>query len=98
MPAHPVKRTPTSVANEQKARTTPFLEFQYSYSEFTVMGDKTHVKSRRTRLEDGKLMSEAFEGELPRNVYGEMVADAQRRFLAQTELLLSSFAPFLRRR
>ena len=103
MPAHPVKvRTPPLARHLQAPpvihrNATPFLQFQYSYSELTMVGDKAHVKSRRTRLEDGKLTSEAFEGELPADVYGEMVAEAKRRFLAQSELLLRSLALFLPR-
>ena len=50
------------------------------------------MKSRKARFEDGKLTSEAFEGELDRSAYEQMVSEAQRQFLAQTALLMKSLS------
>ena len=44
------------------------------------------------RLEDGKLTSETFEGDLERGVYDRAVNDAQRYFLDQTALMLKSLS------
>jgi hypothetical protein len=74
---------------------SPFFSFRYSYTEMSVQGGKTHVKSRKARFEDGKLTSEAFEGELDRNVYDRSVSDAQRYFADQTALFLKSLSLFL---
>ncbi len=73
----------------------PFFSFRYSYTEMSVVGDKTHAKSRKARFEDGKLTSEAFEGELDRNVYDRSVSDAQRYLANQTALFLKALSLFL---
>jgi hypothetical protein len=77
------------------SRANPFFSFRYSYTEISARGGKTHIKSRKTRLEDGKLTSEAFEGELDRSAYEQMVSEAQHYFLGQTKLLLQSLSWFL---
>lgn len=46
------------------------------------------MKSRKTRFEDGKLTSEAFEGELDGSAYERMVSEARQYFLGQTALLM----------
>jgi hypothetical protein len=79
------------------SRANPFVSFRYSYTEISALGGKAHVKSKQARLEEGKLTSEAFEGDLDRTLYDQMVGDAQRYFLGQTALLmklLSLFLPF----
>ena len=73
----------------------PFVSFRYSYTEMSVQGGKANVKSRNARFEDGKLTSEAFEGELDRNLYDRAVSDAQRYFADQTALFLKSLSLFL---
>jgi len=77
---------------EPASRTNPFFSFRYSYTEISASGGKARVKSRRTRFEDGKLTSEAFEGELDCSAYEQMVSEAQHQFLAQTELLMKSLS------
>ena len=55
------------------------------------------MKSGNTRLEDGKLSSEAFAGELERSAYEQMVSQAQHHFLGQTAVMtkaLSWLPPF----
>jgi len=77
------------------SRANPFLSFRYSYTEISALGGKAHVKSKKTRLEDGKLTSETFEGELQRGTYEQLLKQAQRYFLGQTTLLLESLSCFL---
>ena len=76
---------PTSGAN-------PFVSFRYSYTEISALGGKAHVKSKQVRLEDGRLTAEAFEGDLDRSAYQQMVSQAQQYVLGQTGLLLKSLA------
>jgi hypothetical protein len=69
----------------------PFFSFRYSSTEVSMVGGRTRVKSRQARFEDGKLTSEAFEGELDRRTaYDRMVAQAHRHFLR----VLALFVPF----
>ena len=78
----------------------PFVTFRYSYTEMSVQGGKARVKSRNARFADGKLSSEAFEGELDRSVYDRSVDEAQRYFTEQTSLFLKSLSlllPFSRK-
>jgi hypothetical protein len=78
----------------------PFVSFRYSYTEVSVRDGKAHVKSRNARFEDGKVSSEAFEGELDRGVYDRSVDAAQRYFAEQTSVLLKSLSlllPFSRK-
>jgi len=77
------------------ARANTFVRFRYSYTEISASGGNAHVKSRNTRLEDGKLTSEAFEGDLDRGAYEQIVGEAQHHFLGQTALLLQSLSWFL---
>ena len=69
-----------------------FFSFRYSYTEISTSGGKARVKSRSARFEDGKVTSEAFEGELDRSTYAQMVSEAQHQFLAQTALLMKSLS------
>ena len=80
---------------EPAKRANPFFSFRYSYTEISASGGKARVKSRSARFEDGKLTSEAFEGEVDRSAYERMVSEAQHQFLAQTALLMKSLSRFL---
>lgn len=77
---------------------TPFVSFQYAYSEISMVGGRAHVKSRRASLTDGKLESESFEGELDRRSYDHAVAQAQHHFAEQTQLFLRSLSLLFPRR
>ncbi len=77
------------------SRANPFVSFRYSYTEISALGGKAHVKSRKTRFEDGKLTSEAFEGELDRSAYEQIANQAQHYFRSQAALLLQSLSWFL---
>jgi hypothetical protein len=43
-------------------------------------------------LEDGKLTTETFEGDVDRTIYDRMMSDAQRYFLNQTALFAKSLS------
>ena len=76
-------------------RANPFVSFRYSYTEVSALGGKAHVKSRKARFEDGKLTAEAFEGDLDRGAYDQIVSQAQHYFLSHAALLLQSLSWFL---
>jgi hypothetical protein len=104
MNRYPVKLRKRAVRNvetdaveviEPASRANPFVSFRYSYTEISALGGNAHVKSRQARLEDGRLTSEAFEGDLDRTVYDQMVRDAQHYFLGQTVLLMKSLSLLL---
>jgi hypothetical protein len=97
---------PLATKKKHKSEVRPvdpwsgFFNFSYSITEVSAQGGRTHVKSRQTRFEDGKLTSEAFEGELDHGVYEGMVQQAQQVVADQTTMLLKSlswFLPFSRR-
>jgi hypothetical protein len=95
--ASPVRKTEGAPADvlAPTARSSAFLSFRYSYAEMSILGGKAQVKSRNARFEDGKLISEAFEGELDRSAYDRAVGDAQQQVSEQTAQLFKSFAWFL---
>jgi len=101
MNKHPVRRAepaPPEVETEvvevmgPAARANQFVSFRYSYTEISASGGKARVRSRKARFEDGKLTSEAFEGELERSAYERMVSDAQHQFLGQAALVMKSLS------
>ena len=93
-PVKPIKRVPQKAGTDEVAvvpsTPTSFFSFRYSSIEVSLVDGKTRVKSRQARFEDGKLTSEAFEGELDRSAYDQMVAQAQGYFWRS----LSRFLPF----
>ena len=102
---HPVVRSRNAVrettdANavevvEPATRGSPFFGFSYSTTEISAVGGRTRVKSKSTRLEDGKLVSEAFEGELDGGAYAGLVRQAQQQFVDQAGMLLQSLGSWL---
>ena len=100
MSRHPVKSPPRKTstiidANPVRDETAPFMNFSYGYKEISVRGGKATVRSRSTKLENGKLTSETFEGEAEASAYERLMASAQRHFIAQTALLFEPLAAFL---
>jgi hypothetical protein len=96
---HPVKRAERALRKVEAdavevigpvGKVNPFFSFRYSYMEISAVGDKAHVKSRHVRLEDGKLTSEAFEGDCDRSVHEQVLRDAQQLVLGQTALLMKA--------
>jgi hypothetical protein len=98
LPVRRAERAPRKVEQdvvevmEPASRANPFFSFRYTYTEISASGGKARVKSRRARFEDGKLTSEAFEGELDRSAYEQMVSAAQHRLLAQTASFMNSLS------
>jgi hypothetical protein len=110
MSKHPVKIVRSTLRHAQReaaeiapapAEANMFTSFRYASAEITVHGGKAHVRARRTQWEDGKLSSEAFDGEVDRTVYERAVLQAQRHFIDQTLLFwqsMTSFLPFAGKR
>ena len=73
-------------------RSGAFFSFRYSYTEVWSQGSRTRINTRQARLEDGKLSTEAFEGEVDGNVYGEVMRLAQQQLLGQATWLLRSMS------
>jgi hypothetical protein len=106
MTRYPVRRAERALPKVEKdavevialvSRANPFFSFRYSYTEISASGSRTQVKSRTTRFEEGKLTAEAFEGELERSAYEQMVNQAQQHLLGQAALMqkaLSWLLPF----
>jgi hypothetical protein len=65
-----------------------FFRFHLVSTEVSLQGQRTRVTSRTVRLEDGKLSTESFDGELPGAAYDRAVRQAQQQLLAQTAWLL----------
>ena len=76
-------------------KTGPFFRFRHSYTEISSVAGSTHVRSKETRFEDGRLTSESFEGTLGQSAYDDLVAQAQKLFASQTAFLLRQFSLFL---
>jgi hypothetical protein len=86
---------------EPATKANPFLAFRYSYAEISAYGGKAHVKVRKTCFENGKLTAEAFDGDVDRDAYEQMVGRVQQMAANQTALFLKSLAlllPFSERR
>lgn len=98
LPVRRAERAPRKVVHDAveemdpASSANPFFNFRYPYTEISASGGKARVNSRRARFEDGQLSSEAFEGELDRSAYAQMVSEAQQQFLAQTALLMKSLS------
>ena len=74
-----------------------FFSFHYTRTEVRSQGGRTHVSSRTTSLQDGRLTSESFEGELDARAHADAVREAQREVLEQAARLLNPFSWLLPR-
>jgi len=81
----------------EPTRTAPFTSFAYSITEISSFGGRTRVKSSTTRLTDGKLVSEKFDGELDGSAYERMATQASEQFASQLRLLMLPFSWLLPR-
>ena len=68
--------------------------FRYSYIEVSATGAGARIKSKRAAYENGRLVSESFEGDLERGDYERMIGEAQRRFAEQASGFLRALFPF----
>jgi len=94
-PVKRVQRAPRDVETDAVEVIRPansFFTFSYSHTEISAAGGKARVKSRQMRLEDGKLTTETFEGDVDRSIYERMMGDAQQYFLNQTALFAKSLS------
>jgi hypothetical protein len=73
----------------------PFMTFHYAYTEVSLRGGSAQVRRRTTRLEDGRITTESFEGTLEPGADGAAVREVQRAFALQQAALLRMFAAFL---
>lgn len=80
---------------EPERRTSPFIQFHYSYREISSVNGRTRIRAKEKRFAAGKLESEEFEGTLDGHVYENMIAGMQRQVLGQMEALMKSFSMFL---
>ena len=72
-----------------------YTSFSWSVTEVTSRGGRTQVRSRSSRLEDGKLTNESFEGELPEAAYDAAVRRAQAQVAEEATSLLRALAWWL---
>lgn len=72
----------------EPTRAASFTSFAYSITEVSSVAGRTRVKSRTTRLTDGKLVSEKFDGELDGSAYERMATQASEQFASQMRLLM----------
>ena len=70
------------------AARSGFLSFRYSSTVVSSHGGRTQVSSKRVSLEDGKLSSESFEGELEGRAHDEAVRRAREQVLEDAAPLL----------
>jgi len=80
------KRTVAPIA--PTAMRSGFLSFRYSSTVVTSQGGRTQVKAKRVALEDGKLSSESFEGELDAGAHDDAVRRAQQQVIDDAAPLL----------
>ena len=65
-----------------------FFSFRYSSTVVTSQGGRTQVKAKRVALDDGKLRTESFEGELDGRAHEDAVRRAQQEVLEEAAPLL----------
>jgi hypothetical protein len=68
-----------------------FFSFSYAVTEVSLHGDRTSVRAHQVRLQDGKLTTETFEGELDASVHAEALRAAQQQMQAQLAWLQRAF-------
>lgn len=71
-----------------RATGSGFLSFRYSSTIVSSQGGRTQVKAKRVALEDGKLSTESFEGELDGRAHEDVVRRAQQEMLEEAAPLL----------
>jgi hypothetical protein len=72
------------------AKGSGFLSFRYSSTVVSSQGGRTQVKAKRVSLEDGKLSSESFEGELDGRAHDDAVRRAQQQVLEDADAALDA--------
>jgi len=72
----------------------PFFSFSYSRQEMHFADGVTRVKSTSFKYEDGKMVSERFEGNLPAPAFEQAAQDMQRQFVEQANQMLKQWTPW----
>ena len=76
----PVRRlSPVPSRDADELVDTGFVSFQYSYTAVSSRDGRTHVQSNTTRLADGRLTRDAFEGELEGDAHRQIVEETHGR-------------------
>jgi len=65
-----------------------WISFRYSSTIVSSHGGRTQVKAKRVALEDGKLSTESFEGELDGHAHDDAVRRAQQQLVEEAAPLL----------
>jgi hypothetical protein len=89
------RRDDTPLEVEPVRTRTPFMSFHYSYTQVSVRGGSAQVRRRSTRLEDGRITTESFEGTLEPGAYEAAVREVQGSFALQQAAFLNMLAAFL---
>jgi hypothetical protein len=89
------RRDDTPIEVEPVRTRGPFMTFHYAYTEVSVRGGSAQVRRRTTRLEDGRITTESFEGTLEPGAYDAAVREVQRAFVEPQAALLKMFAAIL---
>ena len=75
--------------------SNPFISFRYAYRSIYSDTEKTYIKAKESRFENGRFESEEFEGTMDQSVYDQMVKGMQQFITKQMELLLNPLSFFL---
>ena len=104
MPKHPAKLPRRAIRGternaveviEPRSRGRVFSSFRYAHIEVSARGDRAHLRTRSIALEEGKLTTESFEGELEGNAYDQLIKQTQQYVANQTAQFLRAFSLFL---
>lgn len=71
---------------------TPFASFAYSITEVSSFAGRTRISSRTTRMTDGKLVSEKFDGELDGSAFERIAMQAHAQFVGQLRAMMQPFS------
>lgn len=73
---------------------SPFLSFKYSYRSIYSDGEKTHIKAKENRFENGHFESAEFEGTMDQSVNNQMVKEMHSYFKKQLDFFIRPFSFF----
>ena len=77
---------------ERAAPSNSSFSFSYAYQEMHLNGGRTKVKSKKIGFEDGRIISEQFEGIFPAALYERTLGNTQRTLADQTISLMKQFS------
>lgn len=103
MEKHPAKKEKTALEKpilkesnviNPMAYFNPFISFRYSYKSIYSDGEKTHIKAKENKFENGKFETQEFEGTMEQKIYDQMVMQMNDYFIKQIEFFLRPFSYF----